>query len=635
MKKEELFLYFILFFLSIGGVIIYASSFYSLNKAHIGFAFALPPLVYLALKRYIGRHEDTVPKVSLRSSKRLFMLFIIFFLFFVSLSLLYWHSEVYHRPIPFFILVAMAYSVIAAQIFLNGAKKFVPIILLEIFIIAIIIRGSIYFLFPSIYGNDPLFHTNFVRNTISLGSIPNMGDYRYFPYTHLLTAYVRELSGLSIKNAYFVIAVIEVLASLFVFLIGKKLGGIRLGLLSAMVITLAPYNIFWGFWIIPMTLGMVFFIIILYLVLIRNTNPSIKMSILLVFFCLSIIFVHTVASFVSWLILTLILIGIIIYKFLFPQIRPRKLAVLSFHNFLFSPLQYRKFQLSFNLVSLFGVSLFSYWMFIHHETGEDIFFLFTRSLIVSLTKMDTESVTMVTLAPTFNYLSIFLIDLPTTLLLFFGVLGSLYLINLDLDRVKFTFISSAIILVFLVYGGGLLGTTAILPGRWLVFIEVILILLSAYGIYLLVSTQKTVKKQLVVCSIIIFIFAFSAITTPLTNSESPFYAKELGMRSGLFESEITAANYLDSHYNGTFARSSKYQFLKGVTLNPNETETYEGKMMAIRDYDLEKGFNVPLYGAKGKLLELVFPNSTFYAYLDSPKCNKVYDNGEVESYISK
>ncbi|MFX1296765.1 MAG: hypothetical protein ACFFD2_18155 [Promethearchaeota archaeon] len=180
-----------------------------------------------------------------------------------------------------------------------------------------------------------------------------------------------------------------------------------------------------------------------------------------------------------------------------------------------------------------------------------------------------------------------------------------------------------------------MGTTAILPGRWLVFIEVLLIILSAYGIYLLVSTQKTYKKQCVMCSIIIFIFAFSAITTPLTNTESPFYAKELGMRSGLYDSEITAADFLYSNYNGTIARSSKYQFLKGVTLNPNETETFEGNMIAIRDYDLVKGFNVPLYGAKGKLLELVFPNSTFFAYLDSPKCNKVYDNGEVESYISR
>jgi hypothetical protein len=636
MNRDILYKFFSFFFLSIGSLIIVVSSLYQLNKTHIGVAFALPPLIYFIMRKRIIKTVDTNKKVPLESTKRLFILLVILFLLCVSISLLFWGSETYRRPIGFFIMVAMAYVVIGGQIFLNSTKKNVPIVLLEIIIIAIIVRGSIYYLYPTVYGNDPFFHTEFVQVTLSTGSLPpKMGDYIHFPYTHLITAYVHELSGLDFKNSYFVISLIEVFASLFIFLIGRILGGIRLGLLSAMLVTLAPYNLFWGFWIIPMTLGLVFFIIIIYLLVKRNESFTIKISALLVLFCLSIIVVHTVASFVSWIIITITFIGLIVNNFIFSETPKRKLFMLSISSFLFSPLHYRKFRLSFTLVSLFGISLFSYWMFVHHYTGEDIFSLFTGSLITSLTRMDVDSVGAVSLAPTLKYSSIFLLDLPSTLLLLFSVLGSLFIINHNFSRVKLAFVTTVIVLVSIVYGGALVGNVAILPHRWFVFMEVLLVILAAYGVYMLIFTFKTIKKQFIISSLIVFMFAFSAITTPLNNTESAFYAQELGMRSGLYDSEVVAADFIQSNYNETVVRSSKFAYLKGEMLNPNETESYTNGLLVIREYDLEKGFNIPLFGHGGKLLELVFPNSTFFSYLDSPKCNKVYDNGEVESFLNK
>jgi hypothetical protein len=618
-----------------GGIIIFASSYYSLNKTHIGFAFALPPIIYYALKKHIKTPVKTDIEIQ-KSYKRLFILFIILFLFIISLSLLFWQSEIYHRPIIFFIFIAIAYVVITGQIFFNCTRRNVPIILLEIIIVAIIVRGSIYYLFPTVYGNDPFFHTDFIQKTISSGSITmTSGDYSNFPMSHLLVTFISKFTGLNIKNSYFAISLIEVFASLFVFLIGKALGGNRLGLLSAMLITIAPYNIFWGFWIIPMTLGMVFLIIIFYLLLKRNSNSTITTSILLIFFCLSIIMVHTVASFVTWVILLIILLGLIVYRFLFPKMQPRKLVVQSFNNFLFSPLQYKRFRFSINIVSLMGISLFSYWMFTNHYTGVDFFSLFTKSLISSLVRMDTASVSMVSLAPTLKYQSIFLLDLPSTLLMFFCILGSLYLIDHKFNSVKFVLIFTVIVLLTIIYGGALFGTTAILPHRWFVFMEVLMVIVGAYGIYLIVFTQQTFIRQLLVCSIIIFVIAFSAVTTPLTNTESPFYAKELGTRSGFFHSEVAAAENIESYYDGNITRNSKYALLDGINLNPNDLETYEDKMMVIRSSDLEKGFIIPLFGAKGKLLEILIPNSTFSSYLDSPKCDNVYDNGEVKGYISR
>jgi hypothetical protein len=123
MKRTTFFTLCSYFFLSMGSIIIFASSYYSLNKTHIGLAFALPPFIYYAFRRHVKRTDKKEFKINNQSSKRLFMLFIIIYLIFVSLSLLYWHSEVYHRPISFFILIAIIYVVIAGQILLMPKKK--------------------------------------------------------------------------------------------------------------------------------------------------------------------------------------------------------------------------------------------------------------------------------------------------------------------------------------------------------------------------------------------------------------------------------------------------------------------------------------------------------------------------------
>jgi len=660
-QRDQLGTITILSFFLIGIIIVIASIHYHLNKIHIGLAFAIPPLIYLSLEQRIKKNT----RISIDINQRLFYIFTTIFFLLLSLTLLSLHSETYTRPLIFFVFIAINYVIITTQILFYDYKKNSYLILLEIIIISIVVRASIYFEYSTVYGNDTFFHIKNIQLILSNGILPaTLDTYINYPYFHLLVASISQITCLSAKNALFFISIIEILGSLFVFLIARQFVSKKMALFSTMMITLAPYYIYWGFWLIPMTLGIVFFIIIIYLfiknylIIINDKINSKKISFLLLFFCFSSIFIHTVAPFVTLLSLSLIFIGVTLFISIFFYTTEKK------------QIPFFKIIILY-IVVLYWITLFVYWMNVNKSGGESIFSLFFKSLTNSLTKVDTTSTGVVTLAPQYNYITILLSDLPFTFLLFFAIFGGIIFIRYffhktsdNQEQIKIWFrirnffyenlrlkfsdknkkseplmgnqiimcimIVAAFFLLCLVYAAGFLGLDAILPDRWFVFIEILLIVPASYGIFSLVCSSKNMKSRLFISSIIIFIFAFSAITIPMNNGDNPLYANELNSRSGLFDSEVTPATFLSSNYNGNISRDAKYELIEGNMLNPNDTNSFNNTMIVIRNYDFEKGFTIPLFGAKAKLLEIVFPNEKFLESLNNS--NKVYENGQVRIY---
>lgn len=610
-KKENVVKIACLLVFLIGIIITIASLYYHLNKTHIGLAFTVPPIVYLLISK---RAEEKEEVSNIKNSNSFVLLTALFFIS-ISVALLSWHSELYTRPLSFFVVIAFSCAILLWQIFIYNNEKHVPVILLETVIVGLFLRASIYFEFPTVYGYDPFFHIASVKEIVTQGFItPQLLNYVNFPYTHIFTASVAEITDIGLKNAYFTIAILEIVGSLFVFLIAKKLINTRIGLISAMLIVLAPYNLFWGYWIIPMSLGLVFFMIILYLFIKKEIKPSINLSLLLIFFCLSSIIVHAIAPFIAWITLVLLFVGYLLYKIL---------------------LDVRKDSSGFksvNLIILFGIALFSYWMYTTRYQGLDQFSTFLGSLVESLNKMDLGSVTSLTLTQSYSPISIFLRDLPFIILLFFAILGSLLMLNKKLNKINFALIFSFFSLICLIYGLSFVGIGTILPDRWFTFIEVLMIIPAAYGIYLLTFSQKNSKIRFIIASLVIFIFAFSTITTPLNNGDNPLYAEELSDRAALLTSEVAAANFLQLSNNSPVAVNSKYAIIDGYLIDPRNLTSLNNKILVIRNYDMEKGFLIPLFGSKGELLEKIYPDYNFSRYLGDS--NKLYANGKVRIYYT-
>ena len=611
LDKKEIIVYLTCAVLFVIGLVITAASiYYNLNKIPVGLAFAIPPLLFFIMKKRI---IEKTKEVTSKTNNLLLLLIALFFIT-LSLSLLSWHSQNYTRPLIFFILMGISCVLIICQIMFYGIQKHVYVILLEILIIGLVLRASIYFEFPTVYGYDPFFHITGIQSIETQGFITSqLENYANFPYTHILASVIDQMTNVGAKAAYFTISIIEIIGALFIFIIAKKLTNTTIGLISALIIVVAPYNLNWGYWIIPMTLGLVFFIIVLYLLIVREEHQSIKISVLLLFFCFSSILVHTIASFAILVILLLLFACHLFYRFFVKTEDGGK----------------KPFG-SINLIILFGITLFSYWMFVYRSPGVDLFSSFIRSLVNSFSRMDMGAVGSVTLAPTYNAMSIFLRDLPFIILLFFALFGSMLLLNQKLDRKKFSWVFVGLAITLFLYGAGFLGISAVLPDRWFAFAEIILVIPAAYAIYLLVFIQTNRKRQVILSAVIIFIFAFSSITSPLNNGDNPLYAKELSERAGLLPSEVAAASFFYAHSNSTIIANSKYALIQGPPLNPENIRSYNLTNIIIRNYDIEKGFLIPFFGEEGKLVEIVYPDENFYEVLESS--NKLYDNGQVKMF---
>jgi len=603
-----------------GSIVITVSIYYGLNKAHIGAALIIPVLLYWLYKN-LHIEQNWLFYSSNINNKNSTTSRIIALALFITLlaAILAWQQTniPYHRPLTFFLLVSAAAGLITAHIFLHNIN-IKNIVLVETILLGVLIRASLYFLFPTVWGNDPFFHISNIETIIAEGFLPKeMDTYVSFPYFHILITSLAQILGCSIKTAYFIPTTIGVAVSaLFAFLLGNKLATNEIGLLSALLIVLAPYHILWDTWIIPMSLGVPFATMLLYLILcMSNKSRKIEISILIIFLSLSLVLIHTVASFVVWLIYLLVIIG--------------NRLISRFKEIRFTP---PSSNISYTLMLLFTCSLFAYWIYANPQESS-FFSIVTRSLYNRLYEIDIGSASAVTLSAAYNYFSIAVYDLPFTLFLLFGIMGMLVLASGKLSRNTFILVFVALSIIAMIYGQGLVGLIAALPGRWFVFAEILLVVFAALGVYFITSAPQAISKKCIASGILIFVFSFSAITTPINNSDSPIYAKELATRSALYESEVKASEFALHLYEGSVSKGTKYLVLKGPNIDPRKPESYEEGLIAIRNFDLETGFIIHRYGSENTYSEIVLPTSAFLEHLCLS--HVTYKNSEVTMYLNR
>ena len=133
---------------------------------------------------------------------------------------------------------------------------------------------------------------------------------------HLAGATMQIVTQLSEYQAvFFSTGIIVAFSSIFVFLIGRKLTSARVGLLAALVVTLAAEFISLGAAIVPMSLGFCYFLAILYLYLCRDKRTVADNSMILLLL-LALIFSHTVAAFITLLCTICIFVAYRLYRVL-------------------------------------------------------------------------------------------------------------------------------------------------------------------------------------------------------------------------------------------------------------------------------------------------------------------------------
>jgi hypothetical protein len=501
------------------------------------------------------------------------------------------------------------------------------IALSKIIALSLITYAGIYYQFPGIYGVDPWLHSEWIKETVSLGHITQgefiTNGYYLFPVFHLSAAMTQILTSLSTYSSVFAsTGVFMAMSCLFVFLIARKLINTQAGLLAALIVPLIADFIERATSIIPMSLGFCFFLAILYLVFCRDEKKSLRYSGLIVILSVSLILTHTIAALVTLLSLMAVFAGIKWYKRISKPAMPYVAVSLS-------------------LITFLGVAMLLRWM--QDSLWGSSFFTWNLSYLAESLRTGSQFVLTTFPAPTNIPYAVSLLDQGGFLLLLaFGSIGALiYFHPRNRTGPRMALILVVAVLVALPYGFMLFNLENILPDRWFIFLYVPLAILAVQG---LLGVSRLIRPGLGKLSLIMVavlaILCMMTTTNSMANDDSPFLYNG-ATRIGYTQSELTAIKTLSDMEVGCPKTDMYYGdiFPYIVGYEPyTEMVERDSSVFIVRSYYLHhpewnEKYNIGIHeGGIGNYER----GTAVMEYMEQQgidKGNLIYSTGNVKAYI--
>ncbi|AKB30499.1 hypothetical protein MSSIT_3780 [Methanosarcina siciliae T4/M] len=596
----------------LGCFVIYMSLSYRIHQQDIGGTILFASLTYILLKEKLLKGNEIfqlqVPKWSAYVNN-------IFFFFVFSFSLWILYTNLYIRPLSYFILTAFACVSITFDI-LHSNEKLSGFVLFKILIIGLLLYGGIYYEFSDIYGTDTHFHNGETSIYIERGHIvldaPQgyFNSYYYFPIFHILTSVTSILTGLNVYDSIFSsITFPYTFSVVFIFLIGKKLVNSKVGLLAALILVFGDYRILFGAAPIPTSFGSVFFMEILYLFLVNASKP-IYNKFIVIFLLVVLVLTHTIAAFIMFV--------TIISLYFWKKIKSYLEGFNSTDSKIF-----------LNTIVMFGAMLIGYWLYAISvpERSSATFLDYILSSLYHALTYDAEFATSVTekVSPyvATSYSEYFLDHLGYLFFLGTGIIGT-YVWLMDENVYKSSLSLTIVVLFALLYGFSLMGMRTIMPSRWFIFVYGILALVSASGIFRMANLIEN-KLNIVTILTIIFLMSFFMVTSTISNGDNPLYNEKSSQRLGHKASEINGIETIGRIYNGTINPID----LNMVSLGYSFIED-RGKLYVLN----KEAFRIPVVSKKINpgIINSVILDDSFKARFES-NGSKIYNNGEIWGYL--
>lgn len=628
--------------LSSGGVllgifIIYMSSEHGLHQEDIGGTILIASLLYILLRKRLFKTSEIF---YLKPTRRL--IYINNIIFFLAFSLSVWLLYIvpYYRPAIYFTLVAAACASVALEILYSGSRiKWGGIILIKILLIGIALYGGLYYEFADVYGTDTrYFHHPKIALMLERGHILEGTAYSYYPMFHLMAAETSILTSLNVRDSIFSsITFLYAFSVIFVFLIGQKVINTRTGLIAALMFAFGDAVIVYGSQTIPMSLGLFFFAIILCLFIVNAPKPLYKRG-LAFFLFISLLLTHTVAVFIMFVSTTFLIVWKEINKYL-NKITITKLTIL------------------WSTAIAFGIIVIVYWMYSFQcphcfSFFDQMLYSLRNSITMDSAIASSEGLDYVSerISPLPSYAQSSLSDINSPPPYFEYILDHLgYLIFLGMgiigtymwlrskDNLKVPLCLTMVSLFACLYGPPLIAIKNTAPGRWFIFIYVILSIVSAYGIFKLINLINKRYRAAIIVSII-FLISFFMIVSTISNDDNPLYNKLNSNRGqlGHTSSELQSYSTIKQVFNGKYGGGRKMLGhgalnMEIIYLDYNFSED-AGKMYVIE----EAAYIRPMFHEtkyKGAGISFILPDE-LKIRLES-NGNQIYDNNGVSGYLIK
>ncbi|MGZ7136145.1 MAG: hypothetical protein ACXVHY_09725, partial [Methanobacterium sp.] len=370
--------------------------------------------------------------------------------------------------------------------------------------------------------------------------------YEKIPIFHLSIINTSLLTGLNYKLSSIITITfpLVLIGTFLTYNIGKYLINYKIGLLGALILVLSNYFINGEIWAIPTTLGGIFLITIIYLLLnLRNRKNGI-ISVLILILMFTLVLTHTIVSLIMAVILITGWISLLYYNYLYEKSKNYFPLILGI---------------------IFTVTMLVWWMYASN-TFTNVVKLIDWGLRVdpSLRYTPTEIISYISMISLDQQI---FINLGVFILFSLSIFGFFFLISRRYTNNKrFLYGFIAIIPLLISFNSIILGFSLI-EARWLYVAELLLAIPVATSIVILSNHFSNKKLKMALLFGTVVILSFLMITNNnVSNIDNTQFYPDGGITYALKESEMVSFQTI-----GKFDPSFKTDEYYSVT-DPNSID---------------------------------------------------------------
>jgi len=532
----------------------------------VGITLFLSCGTYLILRKHILLYGISSQDQQQNGSIYVLCNLLFFPLFIYSVIVVIFRPDPYIRPLGYFISTALMVAILAIEIlYLSQRKAYAYFILIKISLIALSLICIPQFIFPGLIGSDAWAHQMFTTKTLTDGIIPEGYSYSHLPIMHLLIGATSLMTGLSYKfAAMFSVCFLQIIGLVSVFLLGRFIFNLRVGLLAALLLGTSAEWIPGGIVAAPWTFSMIIVILLIYMIFLAKEKKSITFTFLILVLMVVLILSHTMTALCMAILLLLFWFGFMLYK----QVYRAEFD---------SPVTYY-------LVTFFTVAMLAWWIYGSKSitTLKEVLQYAFRVDIWSVTQIHTEYMQTV---PYYESL----LNLLGFLLLFaFSIVGSFYMLSSKFgNRHSFVLTMGGLVLIFIGFFGLAQGLSGIIPHRWWYYSIIVMAIPAAIGVFLICYRFKSNLARLSTLVLLMVTVSFFSVTPSTTNFDNPIYSKNTSARSAFTQSEISAMDTISRVWEGvvgvnTTAEIYYFSFIKGMTTEEIAASLYDKDFTSLR-----------------------------------------------------